>query len=44
MRSDDCGAHQQIVRRVTIDGPMSVGIDGCHGTRRGGAIQVTAAA
>jgi taurine dioxygenase len=40
---DDYGDQPRIVRRVTIEGPVSVGIDGRHGTRRGGAIQVTAA-
>src|SRR5215831_14855767 len=40
---DDYGKEPRIVRRVTIDGPVSVGIDGRHGTRRGGPIQVTAA-
>jgi alpha-ketoglutarate-dependent taurine dioxygenase len=41
---DDYGNQRRIVRRVTIDGPVSVGIDGRHGTRRGGAIQAIAAA
>jgi len=40
---DDYGHEPRIVRRVTIDGPVSVGVDGRHGTRRGGPIQVTAA-
>ena len=40
---DDYGDQRRIVRRVTIEGPVSVGIDGRHGTRRGGPIQVTAA-
>jgi hypothetical protein len=31
---------RRIVRRVTIDGPVSVGIDGRHGTRRSSATQV----
>jgi taurine dioxygenase len=39
---DDYGDQRRIVRRVTIEGPVSVGIDGRHGTRRGSAIQVTA--
>ena len=41
---DDYGDQPRIVRRVTIDGPVSVGIDGRHGTRRSSATQVTAAA
>jgi len=41
---DDYGDQPRIVRRVTIDGPVSVGIDGQHGTRRRTATQVTAAA
>ena len=41
---DDYGEQRRIVRRVTIDGPVSVGIDGRHGTRRSSATQVTAAA
>jgi alpha-ketoglutarate-dependent sulfate ester dioxygenase len=40
---DDYGDQRRIVRRVTIEGPVSVGVDGRHGTRRGDAIQVTAA-
>ena len=31
---DDYGNEPRIVRRVTIDGPISVGIDGGHGKRR----------
>jgi alpha-ketoglutarate-dependent sulfate ester dioxygenase len=31
---DDYGDQPRIVRRVTIDGPISVGIDGGHGKRR----------
>jgi taurine dioxygenase len=31
---DDYGDEPRIVRRVTIDGPVSVGIDGQHGKRR----------
>ena len=41
---DDSGLEPRIVPRVTIDGPVSVGIDGRHGTRRSSATQVTAAA
>src|SRR5215470_14596116 len=41
---DDYGEERRIVRRVTVDGPVSVGIDGRHGTRRSSAAQVTAAA
>jgi alpha-ketoglutarate-dependent sulfate ester dioxygenase len=41
---DDYGEQCRIVRRVTIDGPVSIGIDGRHGTRRSSATQVTAAA
>jgi alpha-ketoglutarate-dependent sulfate ester dioxygenase len=33
---DDYGDEPRIVRRVTIDGPVSVGIDGRHGKRRNG--------
>src|SRR5215470_10172722 len=40
---DDYGDQRRIMRRVTIEGPVSVSIDGRHGTRRGGAIRVTAA-
>jgi alpha-ketoglutarate-dependent sulfate ester dioxygenase len=40
---DDYGDQRRIVRRVTIDGPVSLGIDGRYGTRRGSTIQVTAA-
>jgi hypothetical protein len=32
------------VRRVIIDGPVSLGIDGRHGKRRDGDAQVAAAA
>jgi alpha-ketoglutarate-dependent sulfate ester dioxygenase len=35
---------RRIVRRVTIDGPVSVGIDGRHGRRCSGATQFSAAA
>jgi taurine dioxygenase len=38
---DDYGDQRRIVRRVTIDGPISVGVDGRHGKRRNlGAILV----
>jgi alpha-ketoglutarate-dependent sulfate ester dioxygenase len=30
---DDYGDQQRAVRRVTIDGPVSVGLDGRHGKR-----------
>jgi taurine dioxygenase len=41
---DDYGEERRIVRRVTIDGPVSVGIDGRHGKRRNSDAQVTVAA
>jgi len=41
---DDYGKAPRIVRRVTIDGPVSVGIDGRYGKTRNGAALVTAAA
>jgi alpha-ketoglutarate-dependent sulfate ester dioxygenase len=41
---DDYGDQPRIVRRVTIEGPASVGIDGRHGRRRNSDAQVTAAA
>src|SRR6266568_6196945 len=41
---DDYGDQPRIVRRVTIDGPVSVGIDGGHGKRRNCDPQVAAAA
>jgi hypothetical protein len=41
---DDYGDQPRIVRRVTVDGPISVGIDGRHGKRRNSHAQVTAAA
>jgi alpha-ketoglutarate-dependent sulfate ester dioxygenase len=41
---DDYGDQPRIVRRVTIDGPVSVGIDGRHGKTRNGDALVTAAA
>ena len=31
---DDYGDQRRVVRRVTIDGPVSVGVDGRHGKRR----------
>jgi taurine dioxygenase len=40
---DDYGDQRRIVRRVTIDGPVSVGIDGRHGKRRSIDAQVAAA-
>jgi hypothetical protein len=40
---DDYGDQPRIVRRVTIDGPVSVGIDGRHGKRRNIDAQVAAA-
>jgi alpha-ketoglutarate-dependent sulfate ester dioxygenase len=41
---DDYGNQPRIVRRVSIDGPMSVGIDGRHGKRRNSDAPVTSAA
>ena len=41
---DDYGQQPRIVRRVTIDGPVSVGIDGRHGKRRNCDAQVGAGA
>jgi alpha-ketoglutarate-dependent sulfate ester dioxygenase len=41
---DDYGNQPRIVRRVTIDGPVSVGTDGRHSKRRNSDAQVTAAA
>jgi alpha-ketoglutarate-dependent sulfate ester dioxygenase len=41
---DDYGNEPRIVRRVTIDGPASVGVDGRHGKRRNCAAQVAEAA
>jgi taurine dioxygenase len=41
---DDYGDQPRVVRRVTIDGPVSVGIDGRHGKRRDSDAQVAAAA
>ncbi len=40
---DDYGDQPRIVRRVTIDGPRSVGIDGGQGKRRNSNPQVAAA-
>jgi hypothetical protein len=40
----DYGEQPRIVRRVTIDGPVSVGIDGRHGKRSNCGAQVSAAA
>ena len=41
---DDYGEQRRIVRRVTIDGPVSVGIDGRHGRTRNGSADAAAAA
>jgi len=41
---DDYGDQPRVVRRVTIDGPVSVGIEGQHGKTRNGDALVTAAA
>jgi taurine dioxygenase len=41
---DDYGNEPRIVRRVTIDGPVSAGVDGRHGKTRNGDALVTAAA
>jgi len=41
---DDYGNEPRIVRRVTIDGPASVGVDGRHGQRRNCTAQVAEAA
>ncbi len=41
---DDYGDQSRIVRRVTIDGPVSVGIDGRHGKTRNGSAEAAAAA
>src|SRR5262252_4500312 len=41
---DDYDDQPRVVRRVTIDGPVSVGIDGQHGKTRNGDALVTAAA
>ena len=41
---DDYGEERRIVRRVTIGGPVSVGIDGRHGKRRNNDVQAVVAA
>jgi len=41
---DDYGEERRIVRRVTIGGPVSVGIDGRHGKTRNSEAQAAAAA
>jgi alpha-ketoglutarate-dependent sulfate ester dioxygenase len=41
---DDYGAARRIVRRVTIDGPVSAGVDGRHGKRPKGDALANAAA
>jgi taurine dioxygenase len=41
---DDYGDQRRIVRRVTIDGPVSVGIDGRHGKKGSSNARVSAAA
>jgi alpha-ketoglutarate-dependent taurine dioxygenase len=41
---DDYGDQPRIVRRVTIDGPVSLGIDGRYGRRRNTDAQVAAVA
>ena len=41
---DDYGDQRRIVRRVTIDGPVSVGIDGRYGKTRNGRGDAAAAA
>ncbi len=41
---DDYGSQPRIVRRVTIDGPVSVGIDGRHGRRRNSDAQAAGVA
>ena len=40
---DDYGDQSRIVRRVTIAGPVSVGIDGRHGKMRSGSAEAAAA-
>jgi len=40
---DDYGNEARIVRRVTIEGPVSVGIDGRHGKTRNGSAEAAAA-
>src|SRR5215470_7243088 len=41
---DDYGDQPRVVRRVTIDGPVSVGIDGRQGKRHNSGAQVAAVA
>ena len=41
---DDYGEERGILRRVTIDGPVSVGIDGRQGKTRNSDAPVAAAA
>jgi alpha-ketoglutarate-dependent sulfate ester dioxygenase len=41
---DDYGVEPRIVRRVTIDGPVSVGVDGRHGKRCNSDAEVATAA
>ena len=41
---DDYGDQPRTVRRVTIDGPVPVSLDGRHGKGRNSHAQVTAAA
>jgi alpha-ketoglutarate-dependent taurine dioxygenase len=41
---DDYGGQPRIVRRVTIDGPVSTGIDGRHGKTRSSLAEIDAAA
>ena len=41
---DDYGNETRIVRRVTIDGPVSVGIDGLYGKTRNSDAQIGEAA
>jgi taurine dioxygenase len=41
---DDYGNEPRVVRRVAIDGPVSVGVDGRHSKRRNSDAQVAAAA
>jgi taurine dioxygenase len=40
---DDYGEERRIVRRVTIAGPVSVGVDGRHGKRRNSDAEAAAA-
>jgi len=41
---DDYGNEPRIVHRVTVEGPVSVGIDGRHGKRRNNDVQAVVAA